>query len=101
MELYYFHKKSPTANHSQSCFVFCLFVFLFFCFFFGWQIKHKFVHQKLVCEFINTSSCHSEFTKENTTIQTSNVDSQQSLLLMKNYDISYYSKLFLRCELTK
>ena len=82
-------------SHSES-------LTMLFCFlFFGCPIKHKFVHKKLVYEFINTFSCHSECTKENTIIQTSNVDSQRSLLLIKNNDISYYSKLVLRCDLTK
>ena len=56
-------QESPTANHLQWVF-------------FGCQIRHKFVHQKLVCEFINTLSCHSECTTRSTLILTPNVNSQ-------------------------
>ena len=54
-------KENPTANHLQS---------VFFC-----QIRHKFVHQKLVCEFISTFMCHSICTTRNTLILTPNVNS--------------------------
>ena len=46
------------------------------CGFFGCQIRYQFVHQKLICEFINTFSCHSECTTRSTLILTPNVNSQ-------------------------
>ena len=77
--------ESPTANHLQCCF------FLFF-FFFCCQIKQKFV-QKLVCEFINTFSCHSECTKENTLILTPN----GLLIRLANDENLRYILLFKTC----
>ena len=53
--------ESPTANHLQ--------IYIFFG-----HLRHKFVHQKLVREFINTFSCHSECTTRNTLILTPNVN---------------------------
>ena len=79
--------ESPTANHLQCCFFFVLF------FVFGCQIKQKFV-QKLVCESINTFSCHSECTKENTLIQAPNVDSQRSLTRIATDEKLRYIVLF-------
>ena len=83
--------ESPTANHSQSFFVFCLFVAFFF---FGCQLKDKFVHKKLVCEFISTFSCHSEFTKENTLIHTPNVEIQGRLIRITTDQNLRYIVLF-------
>ena len=40
----------------------------------------KCVHQKLVCKFINTFSCHSEFTTRSTFILTPKVNSQGLLI---------------------
>lgn len=52
----------------------------FFSFFFGYQIKHKCVHQKWIWEFINTFRCQTEWTKRNTLILTPNINSQGRLI---------------------
>ena len=66
---------------------------MFFCCCFGCQIRHKFVHQNLVCEFINTFSCHFECTKENTLILTPNVDNQGRLIRIATDENLWYIEL--------
>ena len=53
---------------------------MFFYLYFGCQIKHKFVHQKWLCEFINIFRCHSDGTKRSTLILTPNVNSHGLLI---------------------
>ena len=61
----------------------------FFC-----HLRHKFVHQKLVCEFINTFSCHSECTTMKTLILTPNVNSQWLLFRIATDENLRYIALF-------
>ena len=79
--------ESPTANHLQCSF------FSFF-FLFGCQIKHKFVHQKLVCEINNTSSCHSECITGSTLILTPYVNRQVLLIRISTDENLRYIVLF-------
>ena len=75
-------KESPTVNHLQCWF------------FWGCQIRHKFILQKLVCEFINTCSCHSECTTRNTLILTPNVNSHGLLIRITTDKNVRYMLLF-------
>ena len=67
---------------------------LFFFFFVGCQIRHKFVYQKLVCEFNNTLSCHTEFTTRSTLILTPNVNTQGLLIRISADENLRYTVLF-------
>ena len=65
-----------------------------FGFFFGCQIRHKFVHQKLVCEFNIIFRCHSECTTRSTLILTPNVNSQGLLIRIATDENLRYIVLF-------
>ena len=78
--------RNYRKSHSES---FTLLIFLFGC-----QIKRKFVHQKLVSEFIITFSFHSEFTKENILIHTPNVNSHGPSIRISSDENLRYIVLF-------
>ena len=73
--------ESPTANHLQQ----------------GFFVKshtRKCVHQKFVCEFINTFSCHSECITGSTLILTPYVNRQVLLIRISTDENLRYIVLF-------
>ena len=68
--------------------------FRLFFLYFGCQIKHKFVHQKWLCEFINIFCCHSECTKRSTHLLTPNVNRHWVLIRISTDGNLRYIVLF-------